>query len=573
MKPILFLLMAFVVIVVIAVLAALRQEGFQGSVKPRAEATNFDPNDDDDTMARYLHFANTSEYRPQTWAPWTVMKTQPPTATCAPQGTAAVGSTVSGMSVDSPFFLTGSDISVFLANVKTFLTRTFVDTLGDFFKSTASVPRFSTFPPFFQKHIQEFNQSIPEVVDPIYDAAMTHAKMIQPSHWNSLKTLTVADVHNLIDQWKQQMMKKFSNDAPFPLSNAQAKKVSENEFLREHLQNMLSKLNAATQITYLAAVEKYTKLYTDYSAKTQRQTQLYNEPNLEYSTQTPTATTSVSTPTPYATTLPTATSIVRPTPYATTLPTTSIARPTPYATTSVSTPTPYATTLPTTSVSTPTPYATTLPTTSVSTPTPYATTFPTTSVATPTPYATTLPTTSVATPTPYATTTPYVSANPRDKIRLFDGTNVITDPMVMMNDSNDQYKVNENYVQTTTPYRTANMTTSPPMLLASNSDLAVYRGTNGYAYVKISGFPLVPLKLNASTPLETETIAYVGLDTSTTTKTINVIVIPPGGTNQGISYVFKTDGTMITSSTFPEKTYNRTWNDYLAVHPNLLPRS
>jgi hypothetical protein len=535
MKPILFLLMAFVVIVVIAIWATLWQEGFQGSDKPRVEATNFDPNDDDDTMARYLHFSNASEYRPQTWAPWTVMKTQPPTATCAPQGTAAVGSTVSGMSVDSPFFLSGSDISVFLANVKTFLTRTFVDTLGDFFKSTASVPRFSSFPPFFQTQIQEFNQSIPEVVDPIYDAALTHAKMIHPTHWNSLQTLTVGDVHNLIDQWKQQMMKKFSNDAPFPLSNELSKQVSENEFLREHLQNMLSKLNAATQITYLAAAEKYTKLYTDYSAKTQTQTQVYNEPNLEYSTQAPTTTTGpTTTTTPYATTTTS-------TPYAETTTSTPYAETTtttPYAeTTSTTTTTPYAqTTRPTTTT---TPYAQTTTTRPTTTSSPYATSVPT--KMTPTPYTTSAPT--KMTPTPYIpTTTPYMST---------------TTP----------------YMPTTTPYKTDNYTTSPPMLLASNSDLAVYRGTNGYAYVKISGSPLVPLKLNASTPLETETIAYVGLDTSTTTKTINVIVIPPGGTNQGISYVFKTDGTMITSSTFPEKTYNRTWNDYLAVHPNLLPRS
>jgi hypothetical protein len=126
----------------------------------------------------------------------------------------------------------------------------------------------------------------------------------------------------------------------------------------------------------------------------------------------------------------------------------------------------------------------------------------------------------------------------------------------------------------TTPYKTANYTTSPPTVIASNSQLSVYKGTNGYVYVKISGSSLVPLKLNASTPLTTDTIAYVGLDTSTTTTTINVIVIPPVGiTNQGISYVFKTDGTMITSSTFSKKTYNPIWNDYLAIHPDLLPRS
>jgi hypothetical protein len=128
-------------------------------------------------------------------------------------------------------------------------------------------------------------------------------------------------------------------------------------------------------------------------------------------------------------------------------------------------------------------------------------------------------------------------------------------------------------MSTKTPYKTANYTTSPPAVLASNDKVSVYKGTNGYAYVKISGSSLVPLTLDANMQLTADTIAYVGLNTSTNDMTINVIVIPSDESNQGISYVFNTDGTMITYSTFPEKSYNPIWNNYLAVHPNLLPRS
>jgi hypothetical protein len=122
---------------------------------------------------------------------------------------------------------------------------------------------------------------------------------------------------------------------------------------------------------------------------------------------------------------------------------------------------------------------------------------------------------------------------------------------------------------TTAPMTTAKQdpTTQPPILIASNSDLFVYRDAQGYAYVQISGYPLVPLNPSISA----DTIAYIDLNNSTTTNTISVIVIPPAGTNQGTSYVFNTDGTMISSSTFPKKSYNPIWNNYLAVHPNLLP--